>query len=94
MFNLPGIFFKSCDSGAIRTLDPRLRRALLYPAELRNHPYLRCKGSNIILTSKYFCYFFLLNSYVVELHKEGNKIRTDIPPQNATRSYCQSSDAG
>ena len=24
MFNLPGIFFKSCDSGAIRTLDPRL----------------------------------------------------------------------
>ena len=24
------------DSGAIRTLDPRLRRALLYPAELRN----------------------------------------------------------
>ena len=30
-----------CDSEAIRTLDPRLRRALLYPAELRNHPYLR-----------------------------------------------------
>ena len=28
-----------CDSGAIRTLDPRLRRALLYPAELRNQPY-------------------------------------------------------
>ena len=27
-----------CDSEAIRTLDPRLRRALLYPAELRNHP--------------------------------------------------------
>ena len=27
-----------CDSGAIRTLDPRLRRALLYPAELRNQP--------------------------------------------------------
>ena len=26
------------DSEAIRTLDPRLRRALLYPAELRNHP--------------------------------------------------------
>ena len=28
----------SCDSAAIRTQDPRLRRALLYPAELRNHP--------------------------------------------------------
>ena len=26
------------DSVAIRTQDPRLRRALLYPAELRNHP--------------------------------------------------------
>ena len=26
------------DSAAIRTQDPRLRRALLYPAELRNHP--------------------------------------------------------
>ena len=30
-----------CDSEAIRTLDPRLRRALLYPAELRNQPYFR-----------------------------------------------------
>ena len=29
------------DSEAIRTLDPRLRRALLYPAELRNQPYFR-----------------------------------------------------
>ena len=29
------------DSEAIRTLDPRLRRALLYPAELRNHPLIR-----------------------------------------------------
>ena len=26
------------DSAAIRTQDPRLRRALLYPAELRNQP--------------------------------------------------------
>ena len=31
------LFFR--DSAAIRTQDPRLRRALLYPAELRNHPY-------------------------------------------------------
>ena len=28
-----------CDSAAIRTQDPRLRRALLYPAELRNQPF-------------------------------------------------------
>ena len=27
----------SCDSGATRTLDPQLRRLLLYPTELRNH---------------------------------------------------------
>ena len=30
-----------CDSEAIRTLDPRLRRALLYPAELRNLPIVQ-----------------------------------------------------
>ena len=30
--------FFPCDSVAIRTQDPRLRRALLYPAELRNQP--------------------------------------------------------
>ena len=29
-----------CDSGGIRTHDPQLRRLLLYPAELRNHPLL------------------------------------------------------
>gem|GEM_PF-6214603 len=28
------VFF--CDSGATRTLDPQLRRLLLYPTELRN----------------------------------------------------------
>ena len=33
-------FFPLCDSEAIRTLDPRLRRALLYPAELRNRPLI------------------------------------------------------
>ena len=26
------------DSGAVRTRDPQLRRLLLYPTELRNHP--------------------------------------------------------
>ncbi len=34
------VAFFFCDSEAIRTLDPRLRRALLYPAELRNRPLL------------------------------------------------------
>ena len=29
-----------CDSEEIRTLDPQLRRLLLYPAELRNHQWL------------------------------------------------------
>ena len=29
--------FFSSDSGAVRTLDPQLRRLLLYPTELRNH---------------------------------------------------------
>ena len=39
------------DSGAVRTLDPQLRRLLLYPTELRNHrragpesPVCGCKG--------------------------------------------------
>ena len=32
------LYFSLSDSAAIRTQDPRLRRALLYPAELRNHP--------------------------------------------------------
>ena len=48
--------FKS-DSEAIRTLDPRLRRALLYPAELRNQPLLQvcgCKGSLFIGFYQYF----------------------------------------
>ena len=30
------------DSGGIRTHDPQLRRLLLYPAELRNHPLSKC----------------------------------------------------
>ena len=38
-----------CDSEAIRTLDPRLRRALLYPAELRNRPL--CVKTDICLFS-------------------------------------------
>ena len=56
-----------CDSEAIRTLDPRLRRALLYPAELRNRPLcvktLRlsvfvCKDSAFLLLCQRFFGFF------------------------------------
>ena len=32
-----GLLLLFCDSGAIRTRDPQLRRLLLYPTELRNH---------------------------------------------------------
>ena len=31
--------------GAIRTPDPRLRRALLYPAELQAHIFLEINGA-------------------------------------------------
>ena len=34
------------DSGGIRTHDPQLRRLLLYPAELRNHPLPHPKSQN------------------------------------------------
>ena len=34
----------SSDPGAIRTLDPQLRRLLLYPTELRDHPYFLASG--------------------------------------------------
>ena len=40
-----------CDSGAIRTLDPRLRRALLYPAELRNQPFIAFACAKVV----FFC---------------------------------------
>ena len=59
-------FSSSCDSEAIRTLDPRLRRALLYPAELRNLPVVQCwvlpicvcKDSAFIpLHQRFFCIF-------------------------------------
>ena len=49
------------DSAAIRTQDPRLRRALLYPAELRNQPLLNC-GAKVVLSDgicKCFGIFFL-----------------------------------
>ena len=32
------------DSGGIRTHDPQLRRLLLYPTELRNQSYFRCRS--------------------------------------------------
>ena len=37
-----GMTARHCISeDATKLAEPRLRRALLYPAELRNHPYLR-----------------------------------------------------
>ena len=35
------------DRAGIRTQDPQLRRLLLYPAELPDHPYFR--GAKVIL---------------------------------------------
>ena len=61
------LFSFFCDSEAIRTLDPRLRRALLYPAELRNQPYVgmclnsKCKDSVFIWLYQVFLLFFALN---------------------------------
>ena len=43
------INFLSCDSAEIRTRDPQLRRLLLYPAELPNHPCVNVKLSVIPL---------------------------------------------
>ena len=39
--------FGFCDPEGIRTLDPRLRRALLYPAELPDQTILRILQSVI-----------------------------------------------
>ena len=43
-----GFFVAHCarDSGGIRTHDPQLRRLLLYPTELRNQSYFRCRSGN------------------------------------------------
>ena len=45
-----------CDSAAIRTRDPQLRRLLLYPTELRNLSLCRsgCKDIEKSKTSKRF----------------------------------------
>ena len=67
-------FFPLCDSEAIRTLDPRLRRALLYPAELRNLPICAKQGNpsfasakivRFFRCAKYFLAFFCFNGKMV-----------------------------
>ena len=67
-------FSSSCDSEAIRTLDPRLRRALLYPAELRNLPIYAKRGITSFASAKivrffrctkYFLAFFCFNGKMV-----------------------------
>ena len=40
-----------CDSEGIRTLDPQLRRLLLYPTELLNHPFLRGQKYIFLMTT-------------------------------------------
>jgi hypothetical protein len=46
-----------CDSEAIRTLDPQLRRLLLYPTELRNRPpYF--EGAKVIVFISFTKRFF------------------------------------
>ena len=56
---IPVICKAFSDSAAIRTQDPRLRRALLYPAELRNHPL---SYGTILNCGAKVCFYF-------ELHK-------------------------
>ena len=64
------IFSFLSDSEAIRTLDPRLRRALLYPAELRNQPYVKrfliseCKDSAFIWLRQEFFALFLQKCFL------------------------------
>ena len=67
-------FSSLCDSEAIRTLDPRLRRALLYPAELRNLPIYAKRGITSFASAKivrffrcakYFLAFFCFNGKMV-----------------------------
>ena len=45
-----------CDSVGTRTQNPRLRRAMLYPVELRNLQ-IGCKG----MKKKAYCQIFLTN---------------------------------
>ena len=52
----------SRDSGGIRTHDPQLRRLLLYPAELRNHPLAKhnklCETAFVTFCGAKVIYFF------------------------------------
>ena len=61
------VAFFFCDSEAIRTLDPRLRRALLYPAELRNRPY--GKMAVPFSSAKIVCFFVSAKDFSFFLKK-------------------------
>ena len=55
-----------CDSEEIRTLDPQLRRLLLYPAELRNHfTFFAKSGTKVI--------------YFLEIYKQMRKMPLITP---------------
>ena len=60
------------DSGGIRTHDPQLRRLLLYPTELRNHPYrIFCKCSAKVI------YFFQLRYILSTIFRIKSNIRRE-----------------
>ena len=48
------ILIATSDSAATRTQNPRLRRAMLYPVELRNHPCLRLQRYDFLLNLQIF----------------------------------------
>ena len=59
-----------CDSGATRTLDPQLRRLLLYPTELRNQNIIK-NYPNLLLyppdsyRNVSYGTFFRLQKYII-----------------------------
>ena len=62
-----------CDSEGIRTLDPQLRRLLLYPTELLNHPLFA--GAKVYFfndNSKDFRYFLIYATISKDSKKKCN----------------------
>ena len=87
-------FSSCCDSEAIRTLDPRLRRALLYPAELRNLPICAKRGTpsfasakivRFFRCAKYFLAFFCFNGKMVVRERD---FLLKIPNHSAQVMHC------
>ena len=63
------VVFLSSDRERIRTFDRRLRRAMLYPAELRDQNIFKCVGKSIkkiYSLNKYTKSFFKHKNYTCE----------------------------